>query len=193
MKTKISITSQGRLLDASLFSQKVYKELQPGIYIEGSMTGATQGYVEKIATLLAEEGLICLIVDHSYYTENESLAQSWESPHKRVEDIKSALNFLAHQKEIDPGKIIGVGVSVGAEYLAKACVTNGVCQGFIMVEGKDDDSQNWIESLSIPSVIMSDEEPEQLAERILVWARSLFKKEKAAPKFSFMDWSRFGG
>ncbi len=174
MKVNVNIKSQGRLLDGLLFYKEDSDDSVPALLFEGSITGATAAVTQRLAEDIAAEGFVCLIIDHNYFSEDEMAPQPWESPIKRIEDIKAGLQFLEKQQFVDSKKIIGVGVSVGAEFIAKACQQSGSCQGLIMVEGSFDDSQNLVGNLDIPTIIFDENDLEMTAERIIVWARSLF-------------------
>lgn len=174
MKVNVNIKSQGRLLDGLLFYKQNSESMEPALLFEGSITGATTAITHRLAEEISEEGFVCLIIDHNYFSEDEMAPQPWESPIKRIEDIKAGLQFLEKQSFVDSEKIVGVGVSVGAEFIAKACQESGMCKGLIMVEGSFDDSQNLVGNLDIPTIIFDENDLERTAERIIVWARSLF-------------------
>ncbi|HWU41954.1 MAG TPA: hypothetical protein VN132_00910, partial [Bdellovibrio sp.] len=157
MRMTVTFTSQGRILEAALFlPPENTTELSPALLFEGSMTGATQQVSERMAHELSEEGFVCLVLDHSFYGDDEALAQAWESPGKRVQDIKAGLKFLSEQSAVNESAVVGVGVSVGAEYLAQAIHDLPLCKGFVMVQGPFDDSQNYIETLGVPTLIVDE-------------------------------------
>lgn len=191
MKLTITFTSQGRLLEGCLYLPKNSSEHLVGLLFEGSMTGATNQITHYIAREVSEEGFACLVMDHSYYSEDEGAAQSWESPSKRTEDIHCALSFMQKHGTIDPEKIIGVGVSVGAEYMAQVCRESNVCKGLVMIQGPYDDAQNKAQDLDIPTVVVDETHLDSAIDETVMWARTLFNGKFAEnPNPPLVDWSR---
>lgn len=190
MKLTVTIPSQGRLLEAALFiPPQNTKELAPAILFEGSMTGATLRLTEHLAEELSHEGFVCLVLDHSFYSEDETSALSWESPGKRVADIKAALEFLKQHATTDGDCVVGVGVSVGAEYLARAIRETNICKGFVMVQGTYDDAQNFIGEMDIPSTILNEQDLSVTADEISIWARALLNNPQGLYRpYDSADW-----
>lgn len=193
MKLTVTFTSQGRMLEAALFlPPQSQSDLVPAFLFEGSMTGATTQLTEYIARELSNEGFICMILDHSFYGDDESAAQAWESPAKRVEDIKAGLKFLSQQAAADEDSLIGVGVSVGAEYLARAIQETTYCKGFVMIQGPFDDSQNYVGSIGIPAIVIDENNLDAAVDEMSLWARTLFGgagQVKGSSRDSLVDWS----
>lgn len=174
MKITVNFSSQGRLLEGSLFLPEGGEGLAPTLLFEGSMTGATAQVTEYLAKELSREGCVCLIMDHSYFSEFEGAPQPWESSLKRLEDIKAALQFLSSHSAVDKDKIVGVGVSVGAEFLGQVCRETNFCKGLVMVQGPFDDSQNLERDLEIPTLTVDESHLEAAVDEISLWVRSLF-------------------
>ncbi|MGE5085691.1 MAG: alpha/beta hydrolase [Bacillota bacterium] len=190
MKITVTFNSQGRMLEGSLFIPGPDEAHQkPALLFEGSITGATSQYTDRLARAISEEGFVCMILDHSFFGDDESSPQAWESPSKRVEDIKSALHFLQEQGIVDPDRIAGVGVSVGAEYIARAIQQTDVCRGFLMVEGPYDDAQNFIGDMDVPSVVIDSQNFESTVDQAVLWLRSLFGELGGAYQDSVI-WNR---
>lgn len=192
MKLTVNFTSQGRLLEGTMFLPD--DETKPACVaclFEGSVTGATSQITEYIAREVAAQGFACLVLDHSYYGEDEQAAQPWESPAKRLGDIKAALRFLEQQSMVDKERIVGVGISVGAEFLAQAAQETGVLKGLVMVEGPFDDSQNLIGHLDIPSIVVDETHLDSAVDETVLWIRTLFdgNRPQAQVMDSRPDWS----
>lgn len=191
MKVTVNFASQGRLLEGSLFLPEKAEEVAPTLLFEGSMTGATTQVTEYLAQEISKEGFVCLIIDHSYYGEEESAALPWESPVKRIEDIKAALSFLSEHAAVDKEKIVGVGVSVGAEFMAQVCRETNWCKGLVMVQGPFDDSQNLAGGLDIPTIVVDENHLDAAVDEIVLWVRTLLEgrvaRDLEAPRF---DWSQ---
>lgn len=192
MKLSVNITSQGRMLDASLFlPDPVSEKPSTALLFEGSITGATNQISEYIATEICKQGFICLLLDHSFYGEDETAAQPSESPSKRIEDIKNAFRLLSEHPSVNPEHIIGVGVSVGAEFLAQACRESTLCHGLVLLQGPFDDAQNRVKDLTIPSIVIDETHLDTAIDEIVLWAKTVFNgnlpEEETSEK---IDWSR---
>ncbi|WP_413942952.1 alpha/beta hydrolase [Bdellovibrio sp. HCB-162] len=192
MKITVTFTSQGRMLEGLLFLPESSQGVVPGLLFEGSMTGATNQIAELIAREVSLQGFVCLVMDHSFYGDDEGAAQPWESPSKRLEDIKAALRFLIEHAAVDSEKIVGVGVSVGAEYMAQVCRETNYCKGLIMLQGPFDDSQNVTRDLEIPSIVIDETHLDSAVDEVVLWTRTLFNgslpEQKNEPQN--IDWSR---
>lgn len=192
MRMTVTFTSEGRILEASLFlPPHSTAELSPALLFEGTMTGATGPFTEHLAEHLSGEGFVCLVLDHSFYGDDEASPLSWESPGKRVEDIKAGLKFLSQQSTTDENSIVGVGVSVGAEYLARAVEQIGICKAFVIVQGPFDDAQNYIENLDIPTLLVEESDLEGTADEISLWVKTMFGRggKKWRSGRPLVDWS----
>ncbi|WP_374073975.1 alpha/beta hydrolase [Bdellovibrio bacteriovorus] len=192
MKVTVNFTSQGRMLEGLLFLPDNVMGVSPALLFEGSMTGATNQITEYIAREASLQGLVCFIMDHSFYGDEESAAQPWESPSKRIEDIKAALEMLLEHAAVDHEKIVGVGVSVGAEYMVRVCQETRYCKGLIMIQGPFDDAQNTAKDLDIPSIVIDENHLDSAVDEVVLWTRTLFNgrlpEEAEAP--GKVDWSR---
>lgn len=185
MKITVTFNSQGRLLEGSLFIPGPDETHQKAaLLFEGSITGATSQYTERLARAISEEGFVCMILDHSFFGDDEAAPQAWESPSKRVEDIKSALHFLQEQGIVDPDRIAGVGISVGAEYIARAIQQTDICHGFLMIEGPSDDAQNFIGEMEVPSIVVDSQNFEATVDQATLWLRTLFGERAQSYKDS---------
>ncbi|MBO9665916.1 MAG: alpha/beta hydrolase [Bdellovibrio sp.] len=190
MKITVTFTSQGRILEGGLFlPDKEQPEPTAALLFEGSVTGATSQVTEHLAREICKEGFVCMILDHSYYSDDESAPQPWESPAKRVEDIKAAMHFLQEQGTVDREKIIGVGVSVGAEYMARAIQQTDICQGLVMIEGPNDDSQNLIGHVEIPSIVIEEQHLESTVDQTVIWIRTLLNGQSTRAHRESVHWS----
>jgi len=200
MKISVSFISEGRMLEGVMYLPPDTHSIPlPGLLFEGSMTSATTQVTDHIAQLVADEGFIAMVLDHSFLGDSEKSALSWESPGKRIEDIKAAFDFLSKQESCDKNMIVGVGVSVGAEYLAQAVEQSmktgeriPLCNALAMLEGPYDDSQKYVSSLDIPHVVIDDSNIESAVEELVMWVRSLGSqlRQKETWRASTVDWSQ---
>ncbi|AFY02135.1 alpha/beta hydrolase [Bdellovibrio bacteriovorus] len=190
MKLTVNFTSQGRMLEGTLFLPEDSSEIFAACLFEGSMTGATAQVTEKLAKEVSAEGFITLIMDHNYFSEDEQAPQPWESPSKRLQDIRAALDFLESHASVDKERIIGVGVSVGAEYLAQVCQEGCSLKGLVVVESAMDDSRNLaVDHLDIPTQVVDETHLDSAVDEIVLWARTLFNGGPSQESAGRQDWS----
>lgn len=75
------------------------------------------------AKKLAEQGFITLAYDASHQGESEGLPRYLENPTERVEDIRSAVDYLTTLPQVDAEKIGVVGICAGGGFAVSAAQT----------------------------------------------------------------------
>lgn len=118
---------------------EVYWPAQPGphpaVVVAGPMTSVKEQVTGVYACALAMRGFAALAIDHRHYGESGGAPRQLESwPHK-VEDLRSALEWLAAQPNVDSERIGLVGVCLGAGYAAWASLDNPRVRAIGMVAG----------------------------------------------------------
>lgn len=73
---------------------------------------------------LAQNGYIALAFDASHQGESEGLPRCLEDPTSRVEDIRSAVDYLSTLEYVDENKIGAMGVCAGGGYTMNAIQTD---------------------------------------------------------------------
>ena len=76
-------------------------------------------YAEK----LAELGYVTIVFDASYQGESEGEPRYIEDPSARVEDIRSAVDYLTTLNFVDENRIGVLGVCAGGGYAVNAAMT----------------------------------------------------------------------
>ena len=87
---------------------------------DGSKEHAPSIYAERFARL----GYAALAFDHTSYGDSEGTPRCDEDPFVKSEDIKNAVSFLQGRPEVDPDRIVGVGVCAGGGYLPYTAATD---------------------------------------------------------------------
>lgn len=136
-KNKIHFFSEGTKVVGNLFIPKNYKEGQefPAIVIvgpKGSVKEQTAGiYAEK----LSKQGFITLVIDHRTYGESEGEPRHYENPYMKIEDIKTAVSYIASLDVVDKDNIGMLGVCNGGGFGAAAAIYDRRVKAYASVSG----------------------------------------------------------
>ncbi|MGV7121268.1 alpha/beta hydrolase [Sphingopyxis sp. 550A] len=76
------------------------------------------------AARLAAEGFVALAFDASFQGESGGEPRSTENPHARVEDARSAIDYLVTQDFVDPDRVGILGVCAGGGYAINAAMAD---------------------------------------------------------------------
>jgi uncharacterized protein len=140
MREDITFVSYGHQLLGHLHLPDELKtgERVPAVVVVGPAS-STKGQVPAVyATRLAELGYAALAFDHTSYGESPGFPRTDEDPFAKIEDVKSAVTFLACRPEVDSGRIAAVGVCAGGGYAPAAAVADRRIKAVATASGLSD-------------------------------------------------------
>lgn len=99
----------------------------PAVAIIGPMTYQKEQAPTQYARRLAEQRYIALAYDSRYRGESGGAPRCWENPRHKLEDMKSALSYLASRDDVDPDQLYILGICQGSSVAFRAAAeTPGV-------------------------------------------------------------------
>lgn len=108
---------------------------RPALLLDGPLTSVKEQATGNHARALAERGFVTLAFDHRYFGQSGGAPRHYESPPKKIEDLRAAATFLAARPEVVRDRLGMVGVCAGAGYAAGAVATDGRLRAFGGVAG----------------------------------------------------------
>lgn len=124
--TKVTFNNNNLKMVGNLYLPKDFNENKKypviiSVHPGGGVKEQTSGlYAQK----LAEQGFIALAFDASHQGESEGLPRFLEDPTQRVEDIRSAVDYVTTLKYVDAEKIGLIGICAGGGYSVNASLTD---------------------------------------------------------------------
>jgi fermentation-respiration switch protein FrsA (DUF1100 family) len=119
---KETFFSEGDRLAGKLFVPADYEEKErlPAIIVVGSWITVKEQMATTYAKKLSAEGFATFVFDFRGYGESGGEPRQFESPQKKIQDIKNAVTFLRSLPMIDPDRIGGLGICAGSGYMSWA-------------------------------------------------------------------------
>jgi uncharacterized protein len=124
--TKVTFNNNNLKMAGNLYLPKDFNENKKypviiSVHPGGGVKEQTSGlYAQK----LAEQGFVALAFDASHQGESEGLPRFLEDPTQRVEDIRSAVDYVTTLKYVDAEKIGLIGICAGGGYSVNASLTD---------------------------------------------------------------------
>jgi hypothetical protein len=118
---RLTFPSGGETLTGALFTPPDPPPGRlPAVVVAGGQTCVKEQMAQRYAERLAARGYAALAFDFRGFGESTGVPRDYESPSRKIEDIRNALTFLASQPDLDPGRLAALGIGVGAGYAAVA-------------------------------------------------------------------------
>ncbi len=131
---KVSFKSRGKNLFGHLHLPPDFSEKQKyaGVIVTGSWTTVKEQMPDLYARKLSRNGYAVLTFDFRNYGESEGKPRDFEEPHRKAEDIQSAVSYLKSLPFIGPD-IGGLAVCASAGYMAEALAQGVTLQRVVFV------------------------------------------------------------
>jgi len=123
--TKVTFNNSNLKMAGNLYLPKGFNESEKypviiSVHPGGGVKEQTSGlYAQK----MADHGYVALAFDASHQGESEGLPRFLEDPMQRVEDIRSAVDYVNTLKFVDAEKIGLIGICAGGGYSINAAQT----------------------------------------------------------------------
>jgi uncharacterized protein len=123
---KVTFDNHGLKMAGNLFLPNGFDETKkyPSIITVHPGGGVKEQTSGLYAQKLAEKGYITLAFDASHQGESEGLPRLLEDPSQRVEDIRSAVDYLTTLSYVDGNRIGLIGICAGGGYSISAAQTD---------------------------------------------------------------------
>jgi uncharacterized protein len=107
----------------------------PAVVVGGPMTSVKEQVTGVYARAFAERGIAALSIDHRGYGESGGVPRQYEHWGRKVEDLRSAVKFLAAHAKVDATRLGLAGVCLGAGYAAHASLDAPLVKALGLVVG----------------------------------------------------------
>ncbi len=108
---------------------------KPGLVVTGPVAYVKEQAPMQYASRLAREGYVTLIYDPRFYGESAGMPRNFESRKTKVEDVQSAIAFLAGRAEVDIARVSVVGVCQGMNWAVEATANTPSVRAVALVAG----------------------------------------------------------
>jgi fermentation-respiration switch protein FrsA (DUF1100 family) len=107
----------------------------PALAFAGPLTSVKDQVTGNYALAMAARGYLTLSFDHRHFGQSEGEPRQYEVPQRKVQDLRTALSYLAHRTEVNPQRVGAVGICAGAGYLAGAVAADDRVKAWGTVAG----------------------------------------------------------
>ena len=153
----VTFPSGGETLAGTLFTPPGPPDGRlPAVVVAGGQTCVKEQMAGRYAGRLAARGYAALAFDFRGFGESTGQPRDYESPSRKIEDIRGAFSFLADQPGLDPGRLAALGIGVGAGHVAVEAASDRRVRALALVAPALQDPEivlsRWPEVLSVTVV-----------------------------------------
>jgi uncharacterized protein len=154
-KNKIIFLSKGTKIVGDLYLPANYdaNKKYPAVIFDGPASGLKDQVVGVYAKKIAENGFVTLAYDHRFYGESEGVPRQFEAPSKKVEDNKSAMDYVSSLAFVDNKNIAGIGICAGGGIMFKSVAEDKRFKTYIGIAGYYNDTSSFIGNTYISTKI----------------------------------------
>ena len=111
-------------------------ERAPGVVALGPFGFVKEQAPMQYATRLAREGFVVLIFDPRHSGESGGEPRRLESPSAKIEDVRTAIRWLARRPEVDPARLGALGICQGASEMIAVAADDPAIRAVALVSGQ---------------------------------------------------------
>ncbi len=132
---KVAFTSQGSTIKGNLYLPEADSKVRryPAIVVTGAWTTVKEQMPATYAKALSEKGYAALTFDFRGWGESVDDIKYLENPKRKIEDILTAVEYLAGRPDIDATRIAGLGICASSGYMAHAAAASPKISALAMV------------------------------------------------------------
>lgn len=125
MKQSVTFPNAGLTMAANLYLPENFDDTQTysGIVVVHPGGGVKEQTAAIYAERLANNGFVAVAFDASCQGDSEGNTRGLEDPYARVEDIRTAVDYLTTLSCVDNNKIGALGICAGGGYVVNAAQT----------------------------------------------------------------------
>ncbi|HAT55890.1 MAG TPA: alpha/beta hydrolase, partial [Lactobacillus sp.] len=125
MQTVSFSNKLGLTLSASLFVPEKATNMTkfPALIVTGPAGAIKEQTAGLYAETMSKHGFVTVTMDGSFEGESEGTPHYQENPYARIEDIRSAVDYLVTLSMVDDQRIGIIGICAGGGYASAAAMT----------------------------------------------------------------------
>lgn len=138
---RITFSSGAETLVGHLHLPPDQQECLGSVVLLGPMTFQKEQAPTRYARRLATAGFAALAFDPRYRGESTGEPRCWENPKAKVEDVRSAVSFLASEVPTSTGRIAGLAICQGSSEMLVAAAEDTRIAAIATVAGHYRDAE----------------------------------------------------
>jgi uncharacterized protein len=116
-------------------------EPRAALVLTGPLTSVKEQATGAYARAMSARGFVSLAFDHRTFGESGGEPRQFESPPRKIEDLRAATAFLRRQRRTSHLPVGAIGVCAGGGYMAGAVASDPGLRAFAAVAGVFPDAQ----------------------------------------------------